>query len=261
MADVPKLSAFSTLAAGIAADATSLTVASGHGARFPTTASEGAFNICVYDSAYKNFDVAYRAGAGEVMRCTSRSTDTFTVTRAQEGTSALAFNTAKKTYRVEQNMTPIYFTARDVPSQTGNSGKFLTTNGTTSSWGSAKSIHTIYSGSVGSNSTVYVNEGLGTNVATEANISSITVSGMTVANLRLRVIGNAGASVTATVQKNGSDGTVTATASGGGSGADTTHTDTFEGNGGTDDTFSIKLVSTASGFAVTCVITYETYFA
>lgn len=134
MADVPKLSAFSTLASGITAGASSLTVQSGHGARFPDTATDGAFNVCIYDSRYKNFDVAYRAGMGEVVRVTSRSSDTFTITRAQEGTSAVAFNTTGVTYRVEQNITPVYLTARDLPSQTGNGGKYLQTSGTSASW-------------------------------------------------------------------------------------------------------------------------------
>lgn len=259
MADVPKLSAFSTLASGITAGASSLTVQSGHGARFPDTATEGAFNICVYDSRYKNFDVAYRAGMGEVMRCTSRSTDTFTVTRAQEGTSAVAFNTTGVTYRVEQNMTPIYFTARDLPSQTGNGGKFLQTSGTATSWATANSVQFVYCGSIGSGATVFTIPSYGTNNATESNVEIPFWNNVTVKNLRLRVIGNAGASVTATIRKNAGDTTVTCTASGGGTGGDGTHSVSYEGNGGASDVFAIKLVSTASGYTVTAVITFEIY--
>ena len=259
MADVPKLSAFSTLVSGIAADATSCSVQSGHGARFPDTATEGAFNVCIWDSKYKNFDVAYRAGAGEVVRVTSRSTDAFTITRAQEGTSAVAFNTTGVTYRVEQNITPIYLTARDLPSQTGNGGKYLQTSGTSASWASANSVQFVYCGSIGSNATVYTIPGYGTNNATESNVETVFWNNVTVKNLRLRVIGNAGASVTATIRKNAGDTTVTCTASGGGTSGDGTHSASYEGNGGASDAFAIKLVSTASGYTVTAVITFEIY--
>ena len=63
-------SATTTLASTITADATSLSVASGAGALFP---SSGTFHITI-DS--------------EILACTSRSSDTLTVTRAQESTSA-----------------------------------------------------------------------------------------------------------------------------------------------------------------------------
>ena len=92
--------AFSTLASGIDADDTSLSVASGHGARFPAS----NFYICVYDNFYPNYAVAYRAGAGEIMLCSSRTTDALTVTRAQAGTSGVAFNTTGRTYKVELNI-------------------------------------------------------------------------------------------------------------------------------------------------------------
>ena len=62
--------ATTTLASTITADATSLSVASGAGALFP---SSGTFHITI-DS--------------EILACTSRSSDTLTVTRAQESTSA-----------------------------------------------------------------------------------------------------------------------------------------------------------------------------
>jgi len=68
-----KNNAASILAAGISAGATSLTVASGEGARFPTS----------------NFHITID---NEILKCTSRSGDVLTVTRAQEGTSAAAHN-------------------------------------------------------------------------------------------------------------------------------------------------------------------------
>lgn len=93
--------AYSTLASGITAGATSLSVASGTGSRFPSS----NFYISVYDSIDPNWSVAYQNGRGEIMLCSSRSTDTLTVTRAQGGTSAVAFNTTGRTYRVENNVT------------------------------------------------------------------------------------------------------------------------------------------------------------
>lgn len=66
--------AISTLASGITNVATSLTVASGEGALFPSTFP---FHITIEN---------------EILECTARSTDTLTVTRAAESTSAAAHN-------------------------------------------------------------------------------------------------------------------------------------------------------------------------
>ena len=78
--------AASTLAAGISSGVTSLTVASGHGSRFPSLTGAEWFPITVVQSG----------GSFEIMRCTARSGDVLTVTRAQEGTTALAFLTGDK---------------------------------------------------------------------------------------------------------------------------------------------------------------------
>lgn len=91
----------STLAAGIAADATSCTVAAGTGSRFPST----AFDAVIWDTSYTSATAAVLAGAGELVRVTSRSTDSLTITRAQGGTSAVAFNTASRTYAIAQVLT------------------------------------------------------------------------------------------------------------------------------------------------------------
>ena len=71
-----KNNASSILASGIDAVATSLTVASGEGARFPTS----NFHITIED---------------EILLCTTRTGDVLTVTRAQEGTAAAAHDAAK----------------------------------------------------------------------------------------------------------------------------------------------------------------------
>jgi len=69
--------AASTLASGVSDSDTSWTVATGEGARFP---SSGDFHVTCED---------------EIVKCTSRSSDVLTVTRAQEGTGAAAHTSGK----------------------------------------------------------------------------------------------------------------------------------------------------------------------
>lgn len=76
--------ASSTLAGGVSASATSLTVASGEGALFPTS---GDFPLVLI----RNSD-----GAREIVTCTARSSDVLTVTREQEGTTGLILLTGDK---------------------------------------------------------------------------------------------------------------------------------------------------------------------
>lgn len=73
--------AFGTLNAGINNSATSITLSSGQGARFPTLGSGEYFYATLIDTS-NNL---------EVVKCTARSTDVLTVTRAQESTTARAF--------------------------------------------------------------------------------------------------------------------------------------------------------------------------
>lgn len=78
--------AATTLAAGIASGATSITVATGAGALFPTLAAGDHFYATLVDSA-QNI---------EIVKVTARSTDTLTVVRAQEGTSARTYSSGDK---------------------------------------------------------------------------------------------------------------------------------------------------------------------
>jgi ribosomal protein L18 len=71
----------STLAASITSSGTSITVASGHGARFPSLSSGEYFYATLIDSS-NNL---------EIVKCTARSSDVLTVTRAQESTTARAY--------------------------------------------------------------------------------------------------------------------------------------------------------------------------
>ena len=77
--------ATSTLASGINASVTSLTVATGQGALFPTLS--GDYFFCT---------LANTAGTVEIIKVTARSTDTFTIVRAQDNTSAASWITGDK---------------------------------------------------------------------------------------------------------------------------------------------------------------------
>lgn len=66
-----------------ATSGTSLVVASGHGARFPAPATDGAYNLMICPAG-----ALPDPSNSEIVRCTARSTDTFTIARTQESTSA-----------------------------------------------------------------------------------------------------------------------------------------------------------------------------
>lgn len=75
-------SAFATLAAGINSSATSITLTTGQGARFPSLGAGDYFYATLIDAS-NNL---------EIVKCTARSTDVLTVTRAQESTTARAYS-------------------------------------------------------------------------------------------------------------------------------------------------------------------------
>lgn len=79
--------ATTTLASGITSTATALTVATGAGALFPSPpANSGQYFIATIVKAGNS-------AVYEVIKCTARTTDTFTtIVRAQEGTTAQAWN-------------------------------------------------------------------------------------------------------------------------------------------------------------------------
>lgn len=78
--------AVTTLASGISAGATTLTVAAGTGLLFPVTSA----------SVYFYATLANVAGAVEIVKCTTRSTDTLTIVRGQDSTSAQAWSAGDK---------------------------------------------------------------------------------------------------------------------------------------------------------------------
>ena len=74
--------AFATLAAGITNSATSITVASGQGARFPSLGVGDYFYATLINTSNQL----------EIVKCTARSGDVLTVVRAQEATTARAYD-------------------------------------------------------------------------------------------------------------------------------------------------------------------------
>jgi hypothetical protein len=79
--------AATTLASGITNVATSLTVAAATGGLFPSPTGSDYFYITLENAA---------GTVREIVKCTSRSTDTLTIVRGQDGTSASAFSTGDK---------------------------------------------------------------------------------------------------------------------------------------------------------------------
>ena len=75
--------ASTSLASGIASGATSLTVSSGDGSKFPSPSGGDFFRLTLFKKS---------TGEIEICKCTSRSSDVLTISRAQESTTALDFN-------------------------------------------------------------------------------------------------------------------------------------------------------------------------
>ena len=103
MLDATKNFAKSTLASGITDVATSLSVVTGDGAKFPDTATAGAFMVVIWDAAYADPsddpDV-------EIVRVTTRTGDSFDViVRGQESTTGVAHNTGGHTYNIILGLT------------------------------------------------------------------------------------------------------------------------------------------------------------
>lgn len=92
-----------TVTTGYAAGVTTVALSSGDGAKLPAPSTDGAFNL-VWWNATDYSDPADDPNV-EIVRCTARSTDTLTITRAQESTSDAAHNTAGKTYKMILAMT------------------------------------------------------------------------------------------------------------------------------------------------------------
>ena len=93
-----KNNAFSTLASGITDVATSIALNSGDGAKFPSPTGDEYFYATLIDTS-NNL---------EIVKCTSRSTDTLTVVREQESTTKRTYSAGD---RIEMRLTAAGLTA------------------------------------------------------------------------------------------------------------------------------------------------------
>jgi len=83
---------------GYAAGITSIVLQSGDGARLPDPSVDGEFNLVWWN--FTDYPDPSDDFSVEIVRVTARSTDTLTVTRAQEGTADVNHNTGGKTYQM-----------------------------------------------------------------------------------------------------------------------------------------------------------------
>lgn len=118
--DVAKNFGKVTVSTGYDASATSIELLSGHGAKLPTVPFNATWwNSTDYADPSDDPNV-------EIVRVTEISTDTLTVTRAQEGTSASTKNTASKTYKMVAALTAKFINT-DLPATFQTVGPYLTT--------------------------------------------------------------------------------------------------------------------------------------
>jgi len=127
----PKLNfAVVTPSTGYASGATSVVLTAGHGSRLPAPASDGAFNLVWWNST--DYATPSEDPYVEVVRVTARSSDTLTVTRAQESTTATAKNLSGKTYSMVLGLTAKDWTDLDtaLDTVTDEVRELLTAGGT-----------------------------------------------------------------------------------------------------------------------------------
>jgi hypothetical protein len=118
-----------SVSTGYDASSTSIVLTSGNGAKLPSVFS---YNLVWWNSTdYPNPNDDPNV---EIVRVTGRSTDTLTVTRAQEGTVASTKNTASKTYKMALGVTAKMITdidttkasvAQPINAQTGTTYTFV----------------------------------------------------------------------------------------------------------------------------------------
>jgi hypothetical protein len=112
--------AFSQLSVGINASATTIVVELGHGARFPAPTSGDYFFVTLENASL----------AREIVKVTARTSDTLTVVRAQDGTSALSW-LAGDTVALRLNAAAISTMINNVVRKTSSTGSAVLPVGTT----------------------------------------------------------------------------------------------------------------------------------
>ena len=96
--DATKNFAKVTVSAGYAAGAVTVVLSADHGSRLPQPTTDGEFNLTWWNNS--DYGDPTDDPNKEIVRCTARTTDTLTVTRAQEGTSDSIKNISAKVYRM-----------------------------------------------------------------------------------------------------------------------------------------------------------------
>lgn len=106
--DPVKNFALVSVSTGYAAGATSIALVSGDGAKLPQPSTDGAFNLVWFN--WTDYPGGFNFAGEldpfiEIVRCTARTTDTLTVTRAQEGTSDVNHNIGGKNNKMMLSVT------------------------------------------------------------------------------------------------------------------------------------------------------------
>lgn len=133
-----------TVSTGYDASATSIVLSSGHGANFPQPSTAGAFNVTWWNST--DYPDPSDDPNVEIVRVTARSTDTLTVTRAQENTSGTTKNTGGKTYKMilgptAKTITDVAASVQKTVNQTTHGlsvGDVIKSNGTANQYSKAQ---------------------------------------------------------------------------------------------------------------------------
>lgn len=136
-----------TISTGYDASATSIVLTTGHGAKLPTA----PFNV-VWWNASDYGDPSDDPNV-EIVRVTAKSTDTLTVTRAQEGTSASTKNTSGKTYKMIAGLTAKVINT-DIAAL-GAMTLLRSASGTTTN-ASAENVDTVAISGLGANDTLLI---------------------------------------------------------------------------------------------------------
>jgi len=122
-----------TVSTGYNESAVTIVLTTGHGAKFPDPATEGAFNL-VWFNGTDYADPSDDPNV-EIVRCTARSTDTLTVTRGQEGIASQTHNTGGKVYKMMVSLTKAGFDSAlaDYAKLAGRAGGQTLSGGTAAS--------------------------------------------------------------------------------------------------------------------------------
>lgn len=121
MLDPVKNFAIVVVSTGYDDTATSVVLTSGDGAKLPDPSTDGEFNLVWWNS--EDFGDPPSDTNVEIVRVTAKSTDTLTITRGQEDTSASSKNEAGKTYKMI--LTPTKKTIEDIKNWLANKQDIL----------------------------------------------------------------------------------------------------------------------------------------